>query len=148
MRICSGPGCLRVVADDIRYCDECRPIVQAADGIKVHGFGYTPELDKLRKSTRWTKLRAMVVRSQPLCRRCRLRSTAEADHIVPAQEAIAQAQVSGKFLDKYAGYFFRSNLQGLCRMCHARKTLEDKAHSGPWPDVVTRETERRRTYTF
>lgn len=29
----------------------------------------------------------------------------------------------------------------LCRECHAIRTLEDKAHAGPWTDVV--ETEAR-----
>lgn len=61
------------------------------------------------------------------------------DHIVPAQIAVMQAQLSGKYLDKWAGYFLRSNLQGLCRLCHYRKTLEDKTHAGDWPDVVAKE---------
>jgi len=42
-------------------------------------------------------------------------------------------------MDPTAGYFFESNLQGLCRSCHGVKTLEDKIHTGPWPDVVERE---------
>jgi len=59
------------------------------------------------------------------------------DHIVPALVAIQQAQESGRWpFDKYAGYFLQTNLQGLCRSCHGVKTLEDKAHVGPWTNVV------------
>jgi hypothetical protein len=59
------------------------------------------------------------------------------DHIVPAGEAIRQAQESGRFpLDKWAGFFLLINLCGLCRKCHAVKTEEDKAHIGAWPSVI------------
>jgi len=40
MRICSGAGCLRVVPDDVRFCDDCRPEhfkPKQDDGIKSHG---------------------------------------------------------------------------------------------------------------
>ncbi len=59
----------------------------------------------------------------------------------PAREATTQARLSGRFLDNYAGYYLMSNLQGLCRVCHGIKTLEDKTHVGPWRDVVTIELE-------
>lgn len=149
MRICSGAGCLRAIPDDKRFCDECKPD-KAADSIREHTTGYTAELDALRKGTRWQRLRALVLRAQPMCARCRKRTTQIIDHIVPAQEAVAQAQVSGRFkLDKWAGYFLRSNLQGLCRSCHADKTAEDKAHSGAWPDVLAVDDARpKRVWTF
>ena len=62
-----------------------------------------------------------------------------ADHIVPAREAIAQCRASGAYLDRNAGYYLMSNLQGLCRPCHWVKTNEDKTHTGPWPDVIEAE---------
>jgi 5-methylcytosine-specific restriction endonuclease McrA len=75
-----------------------------------------------------------------MCGLCDRRISEEVDHIVPAREAIAQAQASGLYpLDRYAGYYFRSNLRGLCRLCHRGKTLEEKTHTGAWPDVVARE---------
>lgn len=137
MRVCSGAGCLRAVEDSIRYCDECRRLPNPADDIKTHSTGYTAELDKLRKSLRWQRLRALVLRSQPMCALCNHALSVLVDHIIPAEIAVMQAQISGKYLDKWAGYFLRSNLQGLCRVCHYEKTLHDKVHSGPWPDVVT-----------
>lgn len=136
MRICSGAGCLRAVPEDVRFCYECKPHAHVADGIREHSMGYTQVLDAIKKSTRWQKLRALVARSQPMCQRCGKHLTQIVDHIIPAEIAVMQAKLSGKYTDPMAGYFLRSNLQGLC---HAAKTLEDKTHSGEWPDVVDRE---------
>jgi 5-methylcytosine-specific restriction endonuclease McrA len=59
------------------------------------------------------------------------------DHVVPAAIAIMQAQASKLYpFDKWAGYYLKTNLQGLCRPCHGLKTIEDKTHTGPWSDVV------------
>ena len=142
MRICSGPGCLRVVKDAVRFCDECQPPALAGDDdeIRTHTSGYDAEMDALRKSPRWQRTRKRIVQRQPLCGRCELHYTEIVDHTVPAREAISQARLSGRYpLDRSAGYFLESNLQGLCRGCHGVKTTEDKAHVGPWPDVVERE---------
>lgn len=149
MRICSGAGCLRAVRDKVRFCDECKPHT-SADSIHEHSSGYTADLDTLRKSTRWQRLRVRVLNAQPMCARCRKRLAEIVDHIVPAQIAVAQAQVSGRFhFDRWTGYFIRSNLQGLCRICHAAKTIEDKAHTGEWPDVLALEAAQpRRKWTF
>jgi 5-methylcytosine-specific restriction endonuclease McrA len=153
MRVCSGAGCLRAVPDDARYCAECRAERSDAaktDGIKNHSTAYDAVLDGLRKGTRWQRVRALIVNRCPLCARCELSATAIIDHIVPAAIAIAQAQDSGHYpLDKYAGYYLVSNLQGLCRSCHGTKTLEDKAHVGPWPDVLAREAAApRKVWSF
>jgi len=142
MRVCSGAGCLRAVPDDVRFCDECKPAVVCGDGISENQRtdAYNADLDSLRKTTRWQRLRALVIRSQPLCNRCQLGISEIVDHIVPAQVAIVQARKSGQYpADRWAGYFLRSNLQGLCRLCHGVKTMEDKAHSGEWPDVLDAE---------
>jgi 5-methylcytosine-specific restriction endonuclease McrA len=138
VRVCSGPGCLRAVGDDVRFCDECKPTdAPTDDEIRTHTSGYDKELDNLRKSLRWQRLRVRVINSCPLCARCQLSISEIVDHIVPAREAITQARLSGKFpTDRNAGYFFKSNLQGLCRPCHYTKTLEDKTHTGPWDNVV------------
>jgi 5-methylcytosine-specific restriction endonuclease McrA len=150
MRICSGPGCLRAVQDNVTFCDECKPARASTDEIRNHTSGYDAELDRLRKGPRWQRIRKAVVLRDPLCQRCQLRITDEIDHIVPAREAIEQARASGRYLfDKYAGYYLKSNLQGLCRIDHHAKTLEDKAHTGAWPDVIAREQAApKRRYTF
>ena len=150
MRLCSG--CQTKVPDDVRFCDECRaeraPHTQT--GGHEHTTGYDAVLDGLRKSARWQKVRAKAIARCPMCARCNLQLSEIVDHIVPALVAIQQARDSGKFpFDKYAGYFLLSNLQGLCRECHYRKTLEDKTHVGPWPDVVAIETAApKKRWTF
>lgn len=139
MRICSGAGCLRAIHDDRRFCDECKPTT-TTDEIRTHTHGYDAELDRLNKGARWQRVRGQVLRRDPLCRRCELSMTEEIDHVVPARVAVVQAQLSGLFPgDKYAGYYLKSNLQGLCRVCHRAKTAEEKAHVGEWPDVVAAE---------
>jgi hypothetical protein len=74
-----------------------------------------------------------------MCAMCNRALSEICDHIIPAEIAVMQAQLSGRFLDRWAGYFIRSNLQGLCRPCHYTKTCSDKLHTGPWADVVERD---------
>lgn len=151
MRICSGPGCLRAVPDSVRFCDECKPAKASntTDGIREHSTGYDAELNKLVQSSRWATIRKSVLQRDPICKRCDTALSMEVDHVVPAREAIAQARATKRFFDKFAGYFFKSNLQGLCRKCHRAKTLEDKAHIGEWPDVVAREDAApKKVWTF
>lgn len=61
-----------------------------------------------------TKLRAAVLRRDPLCVRClaagRATVSTEADHIVPVHKG---------------GSNDLSNMQGLCADCHRRKTADD-----------------------
>ena len=137
MKLC-GKGCGSKIPDDARCCDSCKAERGIApDAVKVHTTGYTAELDKLRKSPLWQRIRIVIVRRDPMCVRCGIAVTEIVDHVVPAAVAIMQARASGRYpYSPNAGYFFKSNLQGLCRSCHGVKTLEDKAHAGEWPDVV------------
>lgn len=153
MRLCSGPGCGRAIPEGQRFCDECKGecgTQGAQDGIKQHYSGYDPELERLNTGETWRRVRAQILRRDPMCKRCDRALSVIVDHIVPAQEAVAQVRVSGRHrLNKYAGYYFKSNLQGLCRPCHHIKTMEDKAHTGPWPDVLAKEDEQpKRKWTF
>ena len=74
------------------------------------------ELDALRGSPRWRKLRETVLRSNPLCATCatmgRNFPAAEVHHIIPAAEMVKRYGDDG---------FFRvDNLVPLCRRCHDR----------------------------
>jgi 5-methylcytosine-specific restriction endonuclease McrA len=142
MRLCSGAGCGRKVADNVRYCAECQPVRANDDGQRVHvrpGI-YGQALDRLLKGGRWQRVRDIAIKRCPLCARCNAAVSEIVDHIIPADVAIQQARDSGRYpCDPDAGYYLMSNLQGLCRSCHARKTAEDKAHVGPWPDVLEAE---------
>jgi len=150
MRVCSGPGCLRAVKDGVRFCDDCKPTTSPveSDGIRDHGR-YDAELHAVASSPRWQRVRLQVIKRDPICKRCDLRISTIGDHIVPAEIAVAQVRATGRFPDRYAGYFLMSNLQGLCRPCHGLKTLEDKTHIGPWRDVLAHDaTIPKRVYSF
>lgn len=111
--------------------------------VKKHSYADRDRLMHLYGSPQWRKhTQPAVMRRDPICKRCNVALSELVDHIVPAGEAIRQAQASGKWRGPYAGFFFKSNLQGLCRSCHKLKTDEDKQHvaSGePWPDIVAKE---------
>lgn len=139
MRLCSGAGCGRAVADDVRFCDECQAERQQPtdDGLRVHTLTDRERYAFLYRSMRWRKLRAYVLRSHPWCRRCKRALTQIIDHRIPAGVAVQQAQDSALFPgDRWAGFFIRKNLQGLCYGCHSEKTDEDKARTGEWPSVM------------
>jgi 5-methylcytosine-specific restriction endonuclease McrA len=149
MRLCSG--CQTKVPDTVRFCDTCQaertPVVSTG---KQHTTSDRERYAFLYASERWKRnVQPKAMRLYPLCARCSA-VTELIDHVVPAGEAIRQAQVSGLYpLSKYAGFYFISNLQGLCRSCHFTKTIEDKTHDGPWPDVVAKEQARpRKVWSF
>ena len=153
MRICSGPGCLRAVPDNVRFCSECKPNGNGSDGIREHTPG-TTDRDKYQRLYDGKRFqgfcRPRTLQKHPFCARCGCKPSVIADHIVPAGEAIRQVRESGRFpLSPDAGFFLLSNLQGLCRSCHAEKTLEDKAHVGEWPSVLEKEDkEPKKVWTF
>ena len=140
MRLCSG--CQTKVQDNVRFCDGCtaerNPV--DTDQLKQHTVSDRVRFAFLYVGERWKrKVQPLAAKRYPCCARCNQLSDL-IDHIVPAGEAIRQAQASGRYpYDKWAGFYLMSNLQGLCRSCHGIKTLEDKAHVGPWPDVVAKE---------
>jgi len=62
---------------------------------------------------RWQKLRAQVLREEPLCRACapRVVAATDVDHVVSKAKG---------------GTDDRSNLQPLCEPCHKAKTARDR----------------------
>jgi hypothetical protein len=159
MRLCRGCS-TAIPAEQKGMCAKCekeRYGLQSGDGIKSHHpagqqhpgikqhtmAGYDAEMDKLRNCKRWDDRCAEVRRRDGTCVRCKAEGRPPApveitDHIIPAQIAIQQAKESKRFspADPNVGYYLVCNLQGLCRSCHATKTLEDLSHAGPWPNVV------------
>ena len=140
MRLCSGPGCGRAVPDNVRFCAECKP-THTDDGIRSHTYADRERYAFLYASNRFQDgIRPRILQRDPVCKRCGIEPSEICDHIVPAGEAIRQVRESRRFpLSPYAGFFRMSNLQGLCRHCHAIKTNEDKAHVGEWPSVLEKE---------
>jgi 5-methylcytosine-specific restriction endonuclease McrA len=113
------------------------------DDIKTHTPGTTDRhrYAELYAGNRFQDgIRPKVLQRDPFCKRCGMRPSVIADHIVPAGEAIRQVRESGRYpFSPNVGFFLLSNLQGLFRSCHTIKTNEDKQHQGPWPSVLDKE---------
>lgn len=82
---------------------------------------------KLPYNTRqWRRLRASVLRAEPLCREClragRLTEADQVDHI--------------KAIKDGGAVWDRNNLQSLCSSCHSRKTCREDG--GGWAPVRDR----------
>ena len=104
MRYCATPGCRRRTTRT--HCDEHAPRRTGPAGIANHGYDGT-----------WRDLRATVLASEPICRRCRNEWATNVDHIEPLRVAPARR------LDM-------TNLQPLCDECAKRKNAEDAER---WP---------------
>lgn len=112
-RACLEAGCLGY-AERFGRCEaHAAPIIarrNAVDRSAEAGRG-------LYFTTRWKKMRAAVLRAEPLCRDCaakgRPEPATEIDHVVRHQGN------AWRFWDM-------SNLQPLCARCHARKTFIER----------------------
>ena len=152
MKLCGG--CQTAIPEDARYCPACtaeRGKPAASDGIREHGITDRVRYAFLYASERWKRnVQPKALKACPMCARCHIKVSELVDHRVPVSEVIRQAQASGLYPhSKYAGFYFTTNLDGLCRGCHWIKTNEDKAHVGPWPDAVALEQSKpRKVYSF
>ena len=104
MQFCGEPGCSALVPSG--RCATHAPRDRAQRP------GYT-DVHRWYSSQAWQRLRLAVLQDEPFCRSCRAAGlnvlTTDIDHIVKH--------------DGHAARFWdRSNLQGLCRPCHTRKT--------------------------
>ena len=74
------------------------------------------ELDALRGSARWQRLREVVLRHHPLCVVCQALGrnvpATEVHHIVPAAQMVTRWGRDG--------FFREDNLVALCTRCHDR----------------------------
>jgi 5-methylcytosine-specific restriction endonuclease McrA len=84
------------------------------------GLGLCPECRRARyldyrwvyDSPQWAELRDQVLSEEPLCADCRAAPPEDIDHIRTLREAPRLA-------------FVRSNVHGLCKPCHGRKTRRE-----------------------
>lgn len=80
------------------------------------GGGFLRLGDEIRtRGRRWRATRGRILSAEPLCRHCRARGhvtlATEVDHIKPLSQG---------------GTDDESNLQPLCKQCHADKTAADE----------------------
>jgi 5-methylcytosine-specific restriction enzyme A len=107
-RPCSSPGCSELVDSGCCPAHASQATTQQYDSARRD--------DPLRmatNSTRWLKLRAMVLRREPVCRICHEEPSTDADHIVPIRAGGAKWSLD--------------NLQGACHGCHSKKTRREEA---------------------
>ena len=80
-----------------------------------------PEAARVYRSSRWTAVRARVLRDHPLCVSCeaagRTELASQVDHVVPVRVSPDLA-------------FDRANLQPLCTACHAAKSQAERRPGG------------------
>lgn len=102
LRLCVTPGCPNRVPQGA--CAPCSRRREQARGTSTErGYG-----------SAWQKIRLAVLVEEPLCVRCLaqgiVKPSEEVDHILPKSRG---------------GTDDRSNLQGLCRTHHSRKTMTE-----------------------
>ena len=110
-RPCASPGCPELV--DHGYCEA------HASEAPVSQYDRAKRDDPLRmatNSTRWLKLRAMVLRRDPVCKTCKDEPSTDADHKIPIRTGGAKWSLD--------------NLQGVCHGCHSKKTRREEALYG------------------
>jgi 5-methylcytosine-specific restriction protein A len=98
MQTCAQPRCPVLVEKG--YCP-------------THAARPNADIRRWYHTALWQRLRALVLREEPLCREClkegRDTPSTDVDHIIRHQGI-------------WALFFDRANLQGLCHACHSRKT--------------------------
>lgn len=108
-RRCSAPGCKQVVPIGQRYCSEHQVLAWQQDARRrgnerQRGYG---RIHKAR--------RAVLLPDHPLCAMCavegRRRAATVRDHIVALADGGEESE---------------ANTQGLCRWCHARKSMGER----------------------
>lgn len=79
--------------------------------------------DKRYKTRRWQRLRLVILQRAPVCAACERAAATVVDHITPVRWDPAR-------------FYDATNLQGLCRSCHDRKsaTTDKQPPPGQLPD--------------
>jgi 5-methylcytosine-specific restriction enzyme A len=106
LRPCKHLGCPKLTAATM--CDEHakavpKPKAWSSTTTSAHDRGY---------GARWRELRRVVLSRDPSCMLCQAQPSTQVDHLV------AKA---------HGGTDDMTNLRGVCKPCHARKTAQDSA---------------------
>lgn len=101
---CAVPLCPELVERGVYYCAHHKKQVEKKR------WDHNYQVDPFYKTTRWKKLRIMILNREPLCRTCK-KPARVVDHIVARSKGGAE-------LDP-------DNLQALCDRCHNVKRAEE-----------------------
>jgi len=132
MRICSGPGCGRKVADDVRFCAECLEERGGNDGrlSRVERAANDPIMLEYG-GKRWQVVRRLGIKRFPFCpgfagENCN-QVAVVGDHNIPARLLVRVCRALKLFpFEKWPGFYISANVIGLCHKHHNMKTrVED-----------------------
>jgi len=106
---CRHPGCRKFRSPEKRGCPDHERNYRTEDerrgSSNSRGYGWS-----------WQKLRKSILKRDPVCAICKRAWSEEVDHCIPKARG---------------GSDDESNLQGVCRSCHAEKTALEK-RGGVW----------------
>jgi len=125
---CRFPGCPAVTQSKHGYCVEHK---------KLTDKSYSKErtVHKLYYTKRWQKLRRLVLSSQPFC------ADPHEHHRRYGDGRVIATEVDHRDGDPDNNFWEQghpqSNLQGLCKQCHSRKTALEQNRWGRRGEVYT-----------
>jgi 5-methylcytosine-specific restriction protein A len=112
---CKVTGCGRVVQHDV-YCEAHRGMVDEKRR-KNRKAKQSDDVDKIYKTQRWRRVRALQLKENPLCDKCRkegkVKDAEMVDHIKPIRAG--------------GNAYNMDNLQSLCQAHHNKKTALDNS---------------------
>lgn len=105
---CKRSGCPGLVVEGV--CSKCGPLRQASASEHDERRGTAAQRGY---GGRWQRVRAMYLRSHPLCARCeregRVSMATDVHHIIPRRDGGADTE---------------SNFEALCHSCHSKVTAQ------------------------
>lgn len=108
VQACRKLGCPEVGHYKNGYCEKHQTLAIGWHRKKFNA-------SKFYSSGRWQKLRAWIIKRQPICMVCGMNVSEEVDHIIPLSQGGAEMDAD--------------NLQGICKACHSSKTVRDSKGS-------------------
>jgi 5-methylcytosine-specific restriction protein A len=110
LRPCASQPCPELVESGC--CDAHR----ANETVRQYDRARRDDPNQIYHSTRWRRLRLIVLARDPVCRMCGQEASTDADHVVPITRGGAKWNLD--------------NLQGFGPSCHAKKTRAEQARRG------------------
>ncbi|MFC4162011.1 HNH endonuclease [Chitinimonas lacunae] len=124
---CARPGCYAIVDHKTRWCDYHAREEEQLQRDAARRRASTPEARRIKgmyDSTRWRNARVKHLTAHPWCVHCQrqgvLVPATEVDHITPHR-------------GDWHLFLSPTNLQGLCKCCHSRKTATEDGGFGNAP---------------
>jgi len=119
---CGFGTCRAVAVEGSRYCEQHQKPPEIKDEARLHERNRTRN-EPWRKwyhTAHWRNLRTIVLARDPICKLCNRAASTVADHIRP---------------HKGVWYLFCDllNLQGVCKVCHDKKTATEDGGFGTQP---------------